>query len=100
MIKIRHIIKVMRISYALVFADYHNGVRPYCIVEYNLLSLINEIPLFPRNMFLLALLILILPLLHVTQTTEQCPQMPHWTIDGKEVLQDGNITVVGIINSS
>jgi len=51
-------------------------------------------------MSLLALLTVILPLLHVTKTTEQCPQMPHWTIDGNEVLQVGNITVVAAINSS
>jgi len=49
---------------------------------------------------LLALLTVILPLLHVAETTEQCPQMPHWTIDDTEVLQVGNITVVATINSS
>jgi hypothetical protein len=51
-------------------------------------------------MSLLALLTVILPLLHVTKTTELCPQMPHWTIDETEVLQVGKVTVVATINSS
>jgi len=56
--------------------------------------------LFRSKMSLLGLLTVILPLLHVTMATEQCPQMPHWTIDGIEVLQVGNITVVATVNSS
>ncbi|PNF43942.1 hypothetical protein B7P43_G02785 [Cryptotermes secundus] len=51
-------------------------------------------------MSMLALLIFILPLVQVSQSTEQCPLLPQWTIENNEVLQDGNITVVGIFNSS
>jgi hypothetical protein len=49
---------------------------------------------------MLALLIFILPLLQVAQSMEQCPLLPHWTIENNEVLQNGNVTVVGIVNSS
>jgi hypothetical protein len=49
---------------------------------------------------MLAKLVFILPLLQVAQSTEQCPLLPQWTIGNNEVLQDGYITVVGIVNSS